>query len=228
MSAGNHADGTLRGHGDELLTFPTMGGSGEALADRTLAVVDVETTGFAPGPDRVVEVAVVRITPDGTIEDEWVSLVNPGRDVGPSWVHHITNDMVAGAPEFADVADELLDRFADAVVVAHNARFDAGFLAHELDTAGFQAPSLPGACTMQLARWSGLAVANYKLATCCEALGLVNAGAHSALGDARVTAELAARLVAPGLDLRWSVGPWQRSAATRAGSQAVARPHVDP
>jgi len=224
MTNPSQAGSTDRSPAEGLLMFPTVGGSGEELADRTLAVVDVETTGFTPGPDRVVEVAVVRMTADGVIEDEWVSLLNPGRDVGPTWVHQITDDMVAGAPEFADIADELLDRLAGAVVVAHNARFDAGFLTHELVTAGVEAPQLPGACTMQLARWSGLAVANYKLATCCQALGLVNAGAHSALGDARVTAERASRLMSPTLDLRWAVAPWERPPSASPLSRAAVRP----
>jgi DNA polymerase III epsilon subunit-like protein len=181
----------------------------EVLTDRPLAVVDLETTGFAPGGergDRVIEVAVVRMTPDGRVEDEWVTLLDPGRDVGPTWVHQISQDMVIGAPDFASIAGELLDRLSGAVVVAHNAPFEDGFLGWEFAHAGLDVPRLPALCTMRLAR-QVLAAPNYKLATCCEAFGLVNDGAHSALGDARVTAELVRQLLTLSPELRWASGP---------------------
>jgi DNA polymerase-3 subunit epsilon len=190
-----------------LFVFPTAGGDGLNLADRSLAVVDLETTGFTPGPDRVIEVAVVRVDRTGAIEDRWVTLVDPGRDVGPTHIHGITPAMVAGAPTFADVATEVLARFSDAVVVAHNAPFEDGFLANEFTTAGFSPLGLPALCTIELARTSRLDVPNFRLATCCEAFGLTNTGAHSALGDALVTAELAVRLLQRGVDLRWPHEP---------------------
>lgn len=191
-----------------LFHFPQPGGTGESLAGLPLAVVDVETTGFSPGADRIVEVAVVRVAPDGTVMEQFVSLVDPGRDVGPTWVHQITDEMVAGAPTFADIAGDVLELFDGAVVVAHNAGFDGGFLGFELANAGIAAPPVPAACTMQLARWSRLDVPNFKLVTCCEKLGLTNTGAHSALGDALVTAQLASQLLLThDLDLRWASGP---------------------
>jgi DNA polymerase III epsilon subunit family exonuclease len=203
-----------------LFHFPQPGGSGQPLAELPLAVVDVETTGFNPGADRVVEVAIVRMSPSGVVEEQFVSLVDPGRDVGPTWVHQITDDMVAGAPTFGDIAGDVLELLDGAVAVAHNASFDGGFLGFELAHAGIRSPSVPAACTMQLARWSRLDVPNFKLATCCEALGLTNSGAHSALGDALVTAQLASRLMANDLDLRWATGP---SPLPRPPRRAIAR-----
>lgn len=205
---------------DEFFVFPRMGGAGTSLLDRPLAVVDLETTGFSPGPDRAIEVGIVRVDPSGAVVDEWTSLLDPGRDVGPTWVHGVTDEMVAGAPSFADVADEVLERFEGAVVVAHNASFDGGFLAHEFSLAGIPTPPLPAACTLQVARWLRLDVPNFKLATCCAAFGLTNTGAHSALGDARVTAELAVRLFADPPELRWPISP---PLLPRAGRRAVAR-----
>lgn len=192
---------------DPLFVLPRLGGDGESLLDRPLAVVDLETTGFSPGPDRAIEIGIVMVDPSGSITDEWSTLLHPGRDVGPTWVHGVTDEMVAGAPTFGDVAAEILDRFEGALIVAHNADFDGGFLTHEFSVAGLATPPLPAACTLQIARWSGLGLPNYRLATCCEAFGLTNAGAHSALGDARVTAELAVRLLASPPDLRWSLTP---------------------
>jgi DNA polymerase-3 subunit epsilon len=218
---------TSRRHG--LLHLPNQGVDGMDLAGRPLAVVDVETTGFTPGPDRVVEIAVVRIDLTGRIEDQWDSLLHPGRDVGPTSIHHITEAMVENAPTFADVADEILERLDGAVVVAHNARFDASFITHELTHAGIEVPAVPGACTIELARWSGLPVPNYRLATCCGALGLTNNGAHTALGDARVTAELAVKLLGPELGLRWDIPTWSapsRPPGTPSARQA--RPDTRP
>lgn len=206
---------------DGLFVLPRLRGEGTSLLDRPLAVVDLETTGFSPGPDRAIEIGIVRVDPSGVIVDEWTTLVHPGRDVGPTWVHGVTDEMVADAPSFAEVADEILDRFEGAVVVAHNAPFDGGFLAHEFASAGLPVPALPAACTLQVARWSGLGLPNYRLATCCEAFGLTNAGAHSALGDARVTAELAVQLFADPPDLRWPLTP---PALPRSGRRADACP----
>lgn len=204
----------------ELFVFPQRGGDGTSLLDRPLAVVDLETTGFTPGPDRAIEIGIVRVE-SGHIVDEWTSLLHPGRDVGPTWVHGVTDEMVADAPTFADLADEVLDRFEGTVVVAHNAPFDAGFLAHEFALADIAAPPLPAACTLQVARWSRLNLPNYKLATCCEAFGLTNAGAHSALGDARVTAELAVQLLRGAPELRWPLTPPE---LPRRGGRAAPQP----
>jgi DNA polymerase-3 subunit epsilon len=208
---------------DSLFVLATHGGDGHALDHLPLAVVDVETTGFTPGPDRVIEVGVVRVDPDGTITDRWVTLVHPGRDVGPTAIHGVTDAMVANAPTFADVAEDLLALLAGSVVVAHNAPFDGGFLAHEFAAADVAAPLLPAADTIALARWSRLDVPNFKLATCCAALGLDNQRAHSALGDAEVTAELAVALLSNGLDLRWPI-----TAPTASAPAVTARTHVRP
>jgi DNA polymerase III epsilon subunit-like protein len=98
------------------------------LNDTSFAVVDVETTGFSPlNGDRIVEVAVVRLHPDTT--EEYVTLVNPLRDVGPAHVHGLTTEDVAGAPMFQEIVGDLLEVLSGSVMVAHNIRFDRDFLA---------------------------------------------------------------------------------------------------
>lgn len=153
-------------------------------------VVDVETTGLSPTADRIVELAIVTIDSAGTVIDEYATLLDPGRDVGPTWVHRITNDAVAGAPEFADVAGELFARLDGAVVVAHNASFDEKFLEAELRRCGQPHPQVPAVCTLALARRAALPTANYRLATCCAHYGISCVDAHSALGDTRSTASM--------------------------------------
>jgi DNA polymerase-3 subunit epsilon len=155
------------------------------------AVVDLETTGFSPRlGDRVAEVAVVLVDDAGRVEDEWCTLVNPGRDLGPQHVHGIAAADVALAPTFDRVAPVLLRLLAGRVLVAHNASFDTRFLRAEIGRAGLSAAIDPLAClcTQQLA--GRYLTGSRALAACCATVGVVHADVHSALGDARATAGL--------------------------------------
>lgn len=154
------------------------------------AVVDVETTGFAAdGDDRVVEVAVVRVDEKGRIEDEWATLINPGRDTGPVFIHHITEEAVAHAPTFPEIAEDLLARLSGSVIVAHNATFDEGFLRAELARAGYRGLQAPAFCSLWLSRQT-LTAPNYKLGTLGRLHNVASIDTHSALGDARTAARL--------------------------------------
>ncbi|HEY5182973.1 MAG TPA: DEAD/DEAH box helicase [Dermatophilaceae bacterium] len=162
------------------------------LGRTPFAVLDVETTGFSPGlGDRVVEIAVVRTAPDGTVLDSWTTLLNPGRDVGPTRVHGIRGADVFDAPRFLDVAGDLAARLDGAVVVAHNARFDLGFLTAEYARLGATAPAWPTLCTLGLSYRLGL-LGGGSLDACLAAEGLAHKDKHSALGDATATAGLLA------------------------------------
>jgi DNA polymerase-3 subunit epsilon len=165
------------------------------IASAPMAFLDFETTGLDPSRgDRVIEIGLLRSRGD-TIEVEYDRLVNPGRPVGYGAyrVNHISDDMLAGAPLFAEVADELLSLLHGTVVVAHNARFDLGFLKAELTLTQRPFPSLVALDTVQLAR-SNVTSAGYSLATLCAMYGIVQEDAHRALGDARATRELFLRL----------------------------------
>lgn len=157
-------------------------------------VVDFETTGLAPERnDRVVEVGLVLVDDDGQIEQEWTTLINPRRDVGATHIHGLRAGDLLDAPEFCDIADQILGYLTGRSAVAHNASFDMRFLHNELNRAGYDIPSRPPAlCSM---KWSGKLVGPAKLRHACEALGLEHENAHSALGDARATARLLAQLM---------------------------------
>lgn len=168
-----------------------MGDVGQTVPVPGFAVVDLETTGFSPRlGDRVAEVAVVLVDDAGRVEDEWSTLVNPERDLGPQHVHGIAAADVALAPTFDRVAPALLRLLAGRVLVAHNAAFDTRFLRAEIGRAGIAAAIDPVAClcTQQLA--SRYLTGSRALAACCAAVGVVHDGVHSALGDARATAGL--------------------------------------
>ena len=166
-----------------------------------LAVVDVETTGLY-NSDRVVEVAIVTIDATGTVVDEFETLVNPGRDVGPTWLHQVTASMVVDAPTFDEVAHHVASRLDGAICVAHNLRFDRRMLTREFETSGITVDWGDGLDT--------LSVTGCKLGVACSERGIAFQGAsHSALADARATAHL---LVATAHDY------------PSAGTPATARP----
>ena len=192
------------------------------------ADVDLETTGFSPRlGDRVAEVAVVLVDDAGTVEDEWCTLVNPERDLGPQHVHGIAAADVALAPTFERVAPTLLRLLDRRVLVAHNASFDTRFLRAELGRAGVAAAIDPLACvcTQQLAgRWL---TGSRSLAACCATVGVVHDGVHSALGDARATAGLLAHY----LDVAREDECWDVARAAADGvrwSLPAALPGVEP
>src|SRR6185312_12550754 len=132
------------------------------------------------------EVGVVRVT-DGVLVDEWSSLVNPERPI-PSYIESFTgisNEMVAGAPRFAEIAGLVREKLRDAVFVAHNARFDYSFLRSEFLKAdsSFCATVL---CTVKLSRRLFPEHARHNLDAVMQRNGLTCGARHRALGDARV------------------------------------------
>jgi DNA polymerase-3 subunit epsilon len=155
------------------------------------AVLDFETTGLFPGGhDRVIELAVVHVSLDGTIEGAWDTLVNPQRDLGKQSIHQIKAADILDAPTFVEVAPQLVELLSGRVLVAHNAQFDSGFLDGEFDRIGY-GPGVPVAvlCTMRLAA-DIIPGAGRSLADCCAHFDIAIDGAHRAAADARATAEL--------------------------------------
>lgn len=159
------------------------------------AVVDVETTGLSASSDRVIELAIVRLDTAGQVVDEWCTRLNPQQPVGASWVHGITDTDVANSPLFVDVADQVAQRLDGAVFVAHNARFDAGFVLSEFVRAGWDVPEPTIWCTQAASHHWMPAAPSRRLAELTSAAGIPLTDAHSALGDARATAALLARFL---------------------------------
>lgn len=171
------------------------------------AVVDLETTGKHPGwHHRVVEIGVVLLDGHGESIDEWNTLVNPGRDLGPQYIHGITGAQVRRAPTFEAIAGELAARLSGNVLVTHNLSFDLRFLLAEFRRMGIEIPIgyTSGLCTMRLAQ-RYLPGAGRSLTGCCEASGISLQNAHSALYDARAAAALFGTYLArEGKPVPWS------------------------
>lgn len=167
------------------------------MAGRVLAVVDLETTGLY-NSDRVVEIGVVRLDTDGNRISEFTTLVNPMRDVGPTSLHGITASMVAQAPTFPEIAATLAAHLHGAVFVAHNSTFDQRMLTNEVDRLDTAWDLGTPVCTMS---WGAQTFgAGRSLADCCEAARISNRHPHSAVDDARATAELLLRCLQLGID----------------------------
>jgi DNA polymerase-3 subunit epsilon len=161
-----------------------------AAFDEPIACVDVETTGGHPAWHRITEIAIVGMRA-GEVEWEWSQLVNPGGRIPPSiqQLTGISDEMVADAPPFAAIADEVEARLAGRRFVAHNARFDYGFVRTELRRLG-RPFSAPLACTVRLSRDLYPEQPRHNLDAIIARHGLECASRHRALPDAQVLAQL--------------------------------------
>jgi DNA polymerase III epsilon subunit family exonuclease len=176
---------------------PDMAPLGRSLDEVGFAVVDVETTGG--GKDfghRIVEIAVVEVR-GGRIVDEYQTLVNPARRIPPGVVAltGITNEMVAEAPYFDHVAEEVLTRLEGRVFVAHNVAFDWAFVSSELTRALGDAPELVRMCTVRMVRRFVPALRHRNLDVVTRHFGVDIHARHRAHGDALATARVLLRLL---------------------------------
>ena len=171
---------------------------GVPLADVRFAVVDVETTGMrARGDDRVTEIAVVHCQ-GGTVELAFESLVNPGRPI-PHFIEKLTgisDEAVAHAPRFEDIADQVVAALAGRVFVAHNARFDWSFVSSEIERCQAFEIRMPKLCTVRLVRRLVPELERRSLDSVMFYFGLETDRRHRAAGDAIVTAQALQKLIA--------------------------------
>jgi DNA polymerase-3 subunit epsilon len=172
------------------------------LEECAFAVVDVETTGMRPGDDdRITEIAVV-VVQGSRRELVFDSLVNPGRPI-PLRITDLTgisDGMVREAPSFHDIADQLLGALAGRVFVAHNARFDWGFVGAEVRRARELVLDGPRLCTVRLARRLYRGEQSYGLDALAHRFALEFPARHRAAGDAIVTGMLLERLMGAARD----------------------------
>lgn len=161
-----------------------------SLFDGPTIFVDVETTGGHPARHRVTEVGFVLVE-RGALQLEWSSLVNPGVPIPPSIQHFtgITDEMVRGAPFFEDIAEDVAAHLEGRLFVAHNARFDFGFLRQELKRTGRKLTNQV-ACTVKLSRRLNPDLPRHNLDAVIARHGLECAQRHRALPDAQALWQL--------------------------------------
>ena len=160
------------------------------MFDRPLVFLDLETTGATATSDRITEIGLIEVD-NGKFTGEWSTLVNPQTRIPPfiESLTGISNAMVADAPTFAELAVGLKARLAGKLLIAHNARFDYGFLKNE-----FARLDMPYAsellCTVKLSRKLYPGHAKHNLDTLMERHSVNCEARHRALGDARVLWDL--------------------------------------
>ncbi|MEE8043587.1 MAG: exonuclease domain-containing protein [Thermodesulfobacteriota bacterium] len=155
------------------------------------AFLDVETTGLDPvSGDKICEIAVIK-TIDGQVADEFVTIVNPGRNIPERAIsiHGITQVMVNRAPLFRDIAKDLLDFLNDTVIVAHNAKFDLEFLRSELKNLNQSLPENEVIDTLGIARRYYSFPSN-SLGEIARYIGLPIDEEHRALADVTTTKDI--------------------------------------
>jgi DNA polymerase III subunit epsilon len=162
--------------------------------ERKYAIVDIETTGGLVKRDKITEIAIV--LHDGhKVIDQYQTLINPERSI-PAYISSmtgITDSMVADAPLFCEVAKEIVLRTEGAVFVAHNARFDYGFLREEFSRLGY-AYTRKQLCTVRLSRKLLPELKSHSLDSLIRHYALHVDNRHRALDDALATAEVFRRM----------------------------------
>ncbi|WP_052022325.1 DEDD exonuclease domain-containing protein [Actinotalea ferrariae] len=174
-------------------TFEAFDDAATPLSEVTFVVVDLETTGGSPDTCGITEIGAVRVR-GGEILGELQTLVDPGTPV-PAMIATltgITTSMVRGAPTIAEVLPTFLEFARGAVLVAHNAPFDVGFLRAAAARSGHAWPAPPVVDTVALARRALTRdeVPNNKLATLAGFFRASTTPVHRALDDARATVDV--------------------------------------
>ncbi len=168
-------------------TGPTLTGHRH---DGPFTVLAISTTGLSPASDRIIELAMVRLTADGRVTHRWSSVLDPaGQPLGLTAVNGLTTRDTAGARTFTDAVGPFMTLAGGAVVVAHNAEFAEAFLLHEFLRAGLLAPSVPALSATRLAQVT-VATPNHRLGTVAHHLGVRHGPDGSATAEAAALADI--------------------------------------
>jgi DNA polymerase III subunit epsilon len=159
------------------------------------AIVDIETTGGYAANNDITEIAIV--LHDGqSVINRFESLVRPVRTI-PYYIQVLTgisNDMVAAAPSFEELAPQLYELLQGRIFVAHNVNFDYSFLKHHFDTAGFDL-NCNKLCTVRLSKKVFPGLPSYSLGNLCRHFGITIYNRHRAGGDTDATVRLLEHLL---------------------------------
>jgi DNA polymerase-3 subunit epsilon len=157
---------------------------------------DLETTGFLPGVDRVVELGAVRMV-NGAVDAVFSTLVDPQIPIpaAASSVNGITDEMVAGKPKIEDLLGPLQEFCGDDLMVAHNAAFDFQFLVSDFKKHEMKTPSGLVLCSYLMAKKVYPGLANYKLGTLVQHLSIDASEFHRAEADATYCGKLFLKMI---------------------------------
>lgn len=179
-----------------------------------MVVLDTETTGIGAAKNEIVELSAIKLGPNFEIQSCFTTLINPCMAIPPraSKVHHITDEMVADAPTFPEIAQCFADYIAGCNIVGHNVKFDLEFLyagglelpekSKYYDTLDLAKKTLIAEGKKQYDHYmgeyveaEGYDVENYKLTTLCDYYGIYRNDAHRSLSDCLATTKVMERLI---------------------------------
>lgn len=154
------------------------------------SIIDVETTGFGSSGNKITDISVF-VHNGEKVVNEFHSLVNPECKISYriTQLTGITDQMVANAPKFYEIAKKLEEITKDTVFVAHNVNFDYGVIRGEFNALGYDYKRKK-LCTVRLSRELIPGLPSYSLGNLCSAVGITIDGRHRAYGDAKATTEL--------------------------------------
>lgn len=178
---------------DDLIQIVTNP-KGQSL-DEKYVVFDIETTGFSAEKNKIIEIGAVKVE-DGKITDRFSTFVNPEVPI-PYRIQqltHINDDMVLSAPTIETVLPQFIDFCKGAILVAHNAGFDTGFIKVNCDRMNIPY-DYTVVDTLRLSRYLFSDHAKHTLDAVCKILGISFEGHHRAVNDAEVTAEIFLRFI---------------------------------
>ena len=164
------------------------------------SIVDIETTGGLAAENAITEIAILQHDGERVVK-EYQTLINPRQPITPYVVRltGISNAMVASAPVFEEVAEQVFSLLHNRIFVAHNVGFDHTYINLQLQACGLQL-NTPKLCTVQMSRKFIPGMESYSLGRLCRSLGIGLEDRHRAMGDARATALLFDRLLANGAE----------------------------
>jgi len=171
------------------------------LSEDTFVVFDVETTGLSAVYDTIIELAAVKVK-DGEIIDRFESFANPHHRLSATTINltGITDDMVQNAPDVGEVIQRFHDWVGDAVLVAHNASFDMGFLNVGYKNIGLEKAKNPVIDTLELGRFLYPEMKNHRLNTLTKKFDIELTQHHRAIYDAEATGYLLLKMLKDALE----------------------------
>ncbi len=173
-------------------------------------IIDIETTGSSLPDGKITEIAI--FVHDGlSVVNEFQTLINPGCYIPPfiTRMTGITNEMVAGAPKFFEVAKKIVEITEGKIFVAHNSQFDYSFIRQEFKTLGYDYKR-DTLCTCKLSRKLLPGFPSYSLGKLAQSLNIPLNGRHRAGGDAAATVKLFEKILSLNKNTEVSnlIKPW--------------------
>lgn len=166
----------------------------EACFEEFIAL-DIETTGFMPNRDHIIEIAAIKYK-NGIESEKFITLIKPPIKISAkiTSINNITNEMVANSPSIEEIIPKFCNFVKDSIIVAHNASFDVNFIEYVANKNNLDIDNAV-VDTLQICRKLYPNFENHKLGTICSKLGIELIDAHRAKSDARACASIVLKCI---------------------------------